>query len=349
MIIAVHSRHRPIRRAVSSVLAASESANALVVAHGIDPDQISANLVGLDSARIRVMRHVDGVESPAGPFNAGVAAATATYVTVLGSDDELEPGSLDAAQRRLRAADADICILPLRHANGVRVESPLIRPGRTGALDVVRDRVFSRTAPLCVMPREIANAIHPMFDPRFRSGEDIAAGVRLWTGWRSTYHRADPGYVIHDDAADRVTARVSLDVREALHAPSALASEDWVAALAPRVRQSLAAKMIRVHLLGILTARDALREEELDAAQSFIDAWIHLAPGALRSLPTVERRIIDRISLRDAAGVSASVAQREGAGARTRLLTRNPLRALDRDGVLRRYLAYRAYRRQDGH
>jgi len=349
VIVAVHNTQRPIRRAVASVLAASTSSRALVVAHGVDPDRISAHLVGIDQERVRVIGFVDGVASPAGPFNAGMAAATAPYLTVLGSDDELEPGSLDVALQRLRrSSGAQICILPVKHATGERVETPLVRPGHIGDLDVVRDRVFTRTAPLCVMPREVALAVHPMFDPRFRSGEDINAGVRLWTSWRCIYHRADPGYLIHDDVTDRVTTQAALDLQQALAAPSALGAEPWVAALDPRVKQSLAAKMIRVHLLGILTVKSTLRDHEIAIARRFIGTWTALAPGALRSLPIVERRIVDALQRGGAEDVTVAISRRESTGAMSRLLTRNPLRSLDRDGVLRRYLTYRAYRRLDG-
>ena len=96
LVIAVHTPTRPIARAVRSALSAGRSARVTVVCHNVDRADIAAVLDGLaDDDRVRLIELRDGLFSPSGPFNAGLDAADATWVSIMGSDDELEPGALD--------------------------------------------------------------------------------------------------------------------------------------------------------------------------------------------------------------------------------------------------------------
>lgn len=347
VVIAVHSESRPIERAVRSVLAAGKEARALVVVHGMPIEPIARRLEGLDGGRIRLIRHDDGRRSPAGPRNAGFTAAEGPYVSVLDSDDELDPEALDTALRRIEETGVEVCILPQRNAGGPQMETPLVRAGRARVLDVVRDRLFTRTGPLCVMPADLARDLMPLYDTRFRNGEDISASARIWAAHTCVYVRTDPGNVMHHDADDRVTSRGTLRLDDVLEAPTAIASDAWVGALSPMLRQSLAAKMIRVHLLGVLDRADVRDETEARLAQACLSAWLDVSRAATRGLSRSDRRVLDAVAVADPQRIRAALDARNAAGRLSRLMPRNPLRLLDRDGDLRRLLVYRAYRRAE--
>lgn len=346
VVIAVHTPARPIRRAVESVLSASPSgrSHAVVVAHGTPPAGIEANLDGLEAHRFRVVAFADGIRSPAGPFNHGLAVSEAPFAAVMGSDDTLEPGALDRALDRIDRDGADVAVLPLRHAGGAFVHAPLPRWRRTRGLDAVKDRLFWRTAPLAVMARPLIERHAPVFDPAFATGEDIEFGARLWLDARVSYSRADPAYVIGDDAADRVTSEI-VDAAEVLAAPLALSRRAWVRDAPAGVRRSLAVKMLRVHVLGVLErrAQDArpLSEGESDAIATVVDGWLALAPHALAPFSRADRALLEAARERmDDSGLRRAVSRRRSAGRLSRLLPRNPVRVWDRESTMRRYLSY---------
>ena len=99
-VIAVHDPSRPIARAVASLqrsgLAAGTGLRITVVCHNIAVDAIAAQLPDPAAPGLRLMHLEDGIHSAAGPFNAGLAAATAPYVTIMGSDDSHQPGAIAA-------------------------------------------------------------------------------------------------------------------------------------------------------------------------------------------------------------------------------------------------------------
>ena len=352
VVIAVHSTTRPVRQAVESVLEAGKDAAALVVAHEVAPEAISSLLAGLlDDGRVRVVGFSDGIRSPAGPFNHGLALADAEFVSILGSDDRLERGALDASLSRAREDGADAVILPIRLPDEFRVRSPLTRPGRTAGLDPVKDRLFGRTAPLALMRRTVVERFAPVFDPDFETGEDLEFGARLWSTVAVSYGHLDPAYSGGVDAADRVTDQ-DPDLRRTLPAALALAEREWVAALDGRVRRSLATKILRVSVLGALTLR-ARDPRPLGAAeiQLVTDArrrWLAVAAAAEASFPLADRRLLDTcVPGVDDAALRAAVLRRAGASLPARTLTRNPLVAFGRDTVLRRYAVYARFRREE--
>ena len=156
LVVAVHDLRRPIGRAVGSALANRvASVRVTVVAHGLSPDALARSLGPLaDDARVRTLAFSDGVSSPAGPFNAGITAATGRFVAIMGSDDELEAGAIDSWLDVADRTGSRAVIPRLRHASGRGVPTPPVRPGRTRGLDPVRDRLAYRTAPLGLLHRE---------------------------------------------------------------------------------------------------------------------------------------------------------------------------------------------------
>src|SRR5699024_4536526 len=90
VIIATHTPERPVQRAVHSVLAHTAcNVRVTVVVHNTDPAPIEHSLQDyLDEPRLRVVTLNDGIPSPSGPMNHGYSLATATYTSLIGSDDE---------------------------------------------------------------------------------------------------------------------------------------------------------------------------------------------------------------------------------------------------------------------
>jgi len=352
VVIAVHTTTRPIRQAVESVLAAGAEAHALVVAHEVPPSEIEALLHGLlDTGRVRVVGFRDGIRSPAGPFNHGLSIATAPFVAVLGSDDRLEPGALDAALGRAHADSADAVMLPIRMTDTFRLRLPLPRRGHVRNLDPVKDRLFARSAPFALMRRAILKQLSLSFDPAFETGEDLEFGARLWSVASTSYGHLDPAYFWSVDAPDRVSEQ-DVDLRRTLAAPYALAERAWVHGLGERTRRALATKMLRVSVVGAVTSRTAT-PEPIDAAEIEIlgetrRRWLACAPAAENVLPIADRWLLDACRTDALDGtLRAAVARRKAAPLLARTLTRNPFLAYSCDSVLRRYALYARLRREE--
>lgn len=298
VIIPVHSASRPIRRAVASVLEGTTAAvRALVVAHNIDLRVIRENLSDLaDDPRVLLLDLIDGISSPAGPMNHGLGHAEADYFSLLGSDDELAPGAVDAWIEIARRSNASVVIA--RIDRDIQGPDPLppTRPGRTRNLDPVKDRLSYRCAPLGLVSREQFGGLR--FSPGLHSGEDLEFTAHLWfTGEHIAYARSSPGYIGHEDASDRVT-NVVRSVPEDFAFLDAIERAPWFNQLTPKARRAFGVKNLRLHLFDAIYHRltgpggiDAHRED-LDAV---IDRIERMSPGSLALLARTDRAVIDAI------------------------------------------------------
>jgi len=255
LIIAVHDERRPVDRAVASAL---ESTNVPVrvtlVAHGISPDRIAARLgKWRQDKRVRIMAHNDGIRSAAGPFNAGLDAADASFVSVMGSDDTLEPHALESWLHCAEKRGADVVIARLKHAGGAAVPTPPTRPRRTILLDGVRDRLSYRSAPLGLVSR--ARFPRLRFAESVPTGEDIPFVTALWfSGSQIAYDRRGPAYLIHNDADQRTTFTRRPLADEFLWV-DALMGGGVFDKLSPSQRQAVVIKCLRIHLFGAIFHR----------------------------------------------------------------------------------------------
>ncbi|WP_040165453.1 glycosyltransferase family 2 protein [Microbacterium gorillae] len=255
LCIAAHDDARPIRRAVESVLDhTSARVRVSVVAHNIDPARIAASIGDLaDHPAVRVLSLQDGIRSPAGPFNAGLDAAEAEFTAVMGSDDSLAPGAIDAWLARARREDADVVIARLRHAAGGFIATPPVRPLRTRSLDPVRDRLSYRSAPLGLVRRRRFGDVR--FAEGVAVGEDVSYVTALWfSGARLSYAHGDPAYLVHDDAVERTTLSTR-PVRAELAFITHLLASPTVIALPAAARTAIAVKLLRVHVFGVIVNR----------------------------------------------------------------------------------------------
>lgn len=343
VFLGVHSTSRPVERAVRAALRNATPVRVTVVAHNVGQDEVLRRLGPLaDDGRVRVVELTDGVRSPANAFNKGLDIATATYVSVVGSDDELAPGALDAWVALAERHSADVVIAPIFRIPTGPVPSPRVRSRRRGPLDGDRDRLFERTAPLGLLRRDrFADLRYPEGMPR---GVDQAYGLHLWfSGARVVFDPSSPPYLEHDDQQDRVT-RAGGRARDDLAYLDSIEEGLAFRTMSRAARRAVAAKILRVHVLSAVERR--IGDEGLDPTDrsDVADAVARLrrwAPGVLGLLAVRDHRALACALRTDATGEDL----RSAFGGRSRyltpgaLLTSNPFRVLHRHAPLRSLLA----------
>lgn len=340
VIIPVHTRTRPVLRAVRSVLDHTAAAvRVIVVAHGVAREEIVANLAPLaEGDRLQVLHLDDGIASPSGPMNVGLDSATAPFVSLLGSDDELAPGALDSWLRIARETGASTVMARIDRLQTGTDRYPPVRLGRTRDLHPAKDRLAYRSAPLGLISRDHHSELR--FTPGLHSGEDLEFTAVLWfTGSRIAYATSGPGYVGHEDEGDRVT-HATRSVTEDFAFLNTTIDAPWFRRLPRSQRTAFGVKVLRLHFFdavfhrlqtadGISSHRPELEEVLRRVARA--------APGSVGLLARVERRILDelRAPAPDPERIRFLLAARWEGGPLGTLVTRNPLRSLHRQGPYR--------------
>ena len=310
-----------------------------VVCHNTDGAEVRRQLSRhRDDARLRFIDLDDGIASPSGPFNAGLDAASARYTSIMGSDDELEPGAIDSWLRVARGASADVVIPRVRHAGGAFLATPPTRPWRSRRLDGVRDRLAYRSAPLGLVSTQRFGRLR--FPPNLGSGEDVQYVAGLWfAGADIAFDRSGPAYLVHADAADRVsTHRRPMRIDTAFVAPLLVSPE--FAALTPPQREALVVKLLRVNVVSWVVNRPRPddwsgddRAELAECARRCISA----APSSLRALSRADSELLDAVI--DAHAPLARVIElgraRGHFASAAALLPRRPADALRREAPVR--------------
>lgn len=251
IVVPVHDRSRPIRRAVESVLKDPES-RALVIAHNIEPEVL--DLPSSDRVRVLPLNAAPGM--PGATFDFGIANAEAEWVGIMGSDDWYQDGGIAQMRERAHQDRADGVISPLRHQlQNVSQIKPLTM--RTKNLDAVRDRMFYRTAPLGIFRTQMMQDPRYRFGDVFPQGSDMRVTALLWTsGHKFSYYADDPAYVVGKDAKTRVT--FTPRPLEASGAPMlALFDEPGVKEFSASQKHALATKMARVHVHSAVILRQS--------------------------------------------------------------------------------------------
>lgn len=338
--IAVHSATRPIARAVASVIDHTRAAvRVTVVAHNIDPEIIRANLGDYaDRPGVRLLALRDNINSPAGPMNLGMDHASAPFHSLLGSDDEFEPGALDSWLELQRSTRASVVIARIRLSTSGYDPYPPVRNGRrTKKLHARKDRLHYRSAPLGLVERARFGDLR--LSEGLASGEDLAYASALWlTGGTIAYDLHGPAYVGHDDAIDRVTS-----------APRPLAADfafldeiegaPWFSGLTRADRRALVVKFIRIHVFDAIAARvidPGVAAESADLIK-VLDRLERMAPGVLRLLSSADRRVIDalRTGANESRDYAPLLAARWNYRSLAALLPRNPALILASQAPLR--------------
>lgn len=265
IVIPIHATDRPYLRAIDSVLR-TPNVGVILVAHGLSKSDLSVP----EDQRVVVVEVGDGVGFPGVAFNAGVRAATAPWVGIMGSDDWYEDGALQKMLSHLREDGADGIISPLRRDYNLQAEILPLNT-RTRRLRPCADGLFFRTAPLGLFRREVLQSARYSFDETTRSGEDLLTSARLWTdGLSISHYGSDPAYVGGSDAKSRVTHTPG-PLAERLQAWRTIWGGGRLASLSPRERESLADKMFQVGIVPLLEARPHADQWSSDDAQFLTD------------------------------------------------------------------------------
>ncbi|GAA2235026.1 hypothetical protein GCM10010401_03610 [Rarobacter faecitabidus] len=345
-VIAAHDPRRRVDRAVASVLAADSTANVrlTLVLHN-QPRSAFAGQIGqyADDSRLRIVEFHDESRSPAGPFNHGISLASGEYFGIMGSDDFLEPGALEAWASLARAHRPDYLMASLRDQDGAVWREPLLRPGRRRGLDPVRDRLNYRTAPLGLISTRFYRDRHLQLTPGFASGEDIEAGLAVINLGRVDSALGAPSYVVGKDAPERVT-HAQRGYGEEIAPLARLREVEWLAALPPRRKTAIAVKLWRLSVV----ARVAVRRTESDwpqpdvaALQAFAQWLAEFAPDAVPCLARVEIQIVRGALSGKRSEILGSIENYLAAGRSQWLLAGAWWRSLGVDSRLRRILRLR--------
>ncbi|WP_345763898.1 glycosyltransferase [Diaminobutyricibacter sp. McL0608] len=303
-VIAVHDASRPIARAVDSLTTSGLSLSTggelriTVVCHNLPVDEIRSVLPDRLSSVVRFIGLRDGIASAAGPFTAGIDAATGGYVSIMGSDDYLEGGALAAWLEHAHDGAVDAVIAPQVHAGGSKVRTPPVRPLRRGDLDPVKDRLAYRTAPLGLISRRAIERLGLAFPAGLRTGEDQSFSAKLWFGGGAIRFAAKaPRYVVGADAATRISL-TRRALAEDLAFVDQLIDDPWFATLSPRARCAIAIKVVRIHVFDGVLARandETWSPDDHVYASALVERLRLTARGFERPLSIADRKALDAI------------------------------------------------------
>lgn len=342
VVIPVHSKTRPIARAVSSILDHTDAlVRVNVVAHNISEKVISDNLGALvNDSRVRMLHLEDGIPSPAGPMNFGLDHCTAKFVTVMGSDDEFQAGAIDSWLNIQSEGGADFVIAQIRNVGGGLVPSPPARPRRRFKLDPVKDRLSYRSAPLGLLAREKFPQLR--FAANLASGEDLPYVTELWfTGKNIAFDRTGPAYLVHADADDRVTSNPR-PISEDFAFLELIFNSTWGKSATNSERAAVGIKMIRGHLFDAVVNRaksefsDSEREALAQIA-SYVSAW---SGGAEKYLSILDHQVFIGILQKTLTieKMMELISKRWNYRSVDVLVTKNPLRIFHSQAPLRTYI-----------
>ncbi|WP_350258646.1 glycosyltransferase family 2 protein [Scrofimicrobium sp. R131] len=293
IIIACHDPGRRLQRAIESVLSSNgTNVGVIVVAHNLPIASLSETVPAELRDRVRWLQCADGIHSPAGPFNLGLAASRAEWVGLLGSDDYLEPGAVDRWLQLSSGADA--VIARLRHDSGGAVHTPPVRPVPHRRRTAVADRLYYRSAPLGLTRRTFLTSRHIVCAEGLTTGEDLTVSIPLWTWGRVRVQRSGPSYVIGSDASNRVTMRLA-PLKEELRHTEVVWRSSWMRRLSVGQRRALGTKYLRIHFFGAAyyraTSGHWSEEDRRDLAQA-IKLVLELAPGCHLPLSRIDRQLL---------------------------------------------------------
>lgn len=296
VVIACHSPRRAVQRAVSSVLNGNVEASVTVVAHNVAPELLQETMPLEHRQKVRWLHLEDGTRSPANPYNYGTGLARAPWVSLLGSDDYLQPGAVRAWLAQSRGADA--VIARSLHDSGRAVHTPPVRLFPHRFRNPVLDRLYYRSAPLGLMSRKFLEASDLRWDHDLGSGGDARLSSMLWSTGKTSVQRRGPAYVIGSDADDRVTLRLPPIAEELANVSMAWEEDGWAHQLTHLQQVSLAIKTIRVPIFGAAyyrSLRDAWRPGDRGSLRDITSHLLAVAPAAARPFSIADHNLIEGI------------------------------------------------------
>lgn len=350
VILPVHATSRPLDRAVASVVdgglpvGTEGGVRITVVCHNIAPELVLPMLRPDFRQIVTLLERHDSGRTPGEPRNFALDHVEAEYVCFLDSDDTFDPGALARWVRIARKHSSAVVLARLSHSSGKLVRTPVMRPGRTRNLDVVADRLVCRTHVFGLIRTDAIERLGLRFAEGFVAGEDQSFSLPLYCdAGRVDYARGGPGYVLHDDATDRITSALS-PLEQELRPFLLFSRSAWLHSRPMDLRHSYAVKVLRVQLFGEVTRRTRAGRwtgEDAEAAQHALRQLLADAPGAERAMPRADRDLMDVLgnAETDLATVSRVAEARRRFGTPTTLVPRDFTMILHRDGALRFILA----------
>ncbi|WP_182353685.1 glycosyltransferase [Flaviflexus huanghaiensis] len=339
VVIACHSPARPVGRAVASVLEGnSEDVSLTVVCHNVNVNKIRDVIGERHRDDVTFLHLEDGIRSASGPFEHGMAHATGEFVSILGSDDTLQPGAVRAWLDLADSTGAEVVITRLL-LEGTTVHTPPARPLHRGLADPVKDRLSYRSAPLGLVSRAARKRTGAQLVAGAQVGGDVPYVTQLWFEAATAVQRSGPGYNIGESATDRVTysPRPIVDEFSFIHA---LLDAEWYQKLATPERVAIAAKLLRIHIFGVVINRPGPQwwtDEQRIALAVAAGRIIDSSPGVLDRLSIADNRVVTAIRSRQvsAADMIAKAHARRRHGAPLTLIPANPLMMFAREAPLR--------------
>ena len=374
VVVATHDLRRPVHRVVASalrdadlrgVLPSGHRVRVTVACHGLSPSAVRAAVEselellaatdpGLEdvTSHVRYLEVVDGMRSPAGPFNAGLAAADGRYVSIIGSDDSFADGALGAWATLADELGSAWLIARLETSDGELVPTPRTRPGRTRELDLVLDRLAYRTAPLGLLRRDTlvdlgllepgSTSPQGPLTPGLATGEDVELSLRLASsGERVDYALDLPPYVI-GARGETSTSETARPVADELAAHARLLDQRWFLALPEPARSAIVTKTLRIHVLAAVRRRPSPLDwspGEARWVQDLTRELLAAAPDAERGLHRADTALLHAVlTATDTDAVARASATRADASRWDILLTADPRANLDRESTFRAHL-----------
>ncbi len=310
VVIGTHRGGPLLKRAVESVLEFPQAA-VIVVAHGLPAEALGVE----PGERVQVLTTKDRLGKPGHPMNLGVQKARAPYVSILGSDDFYEPGTLANLLDTIRKDGADVVLAPLK-VGGRTLPTP--NTWRTKRLKAVRDGLFDRSAPLGLFKRSVLANERYQLREDLETGEDLQTTIRMWSdGLRISYNPLAGGYVIGQDSPDRVTGQKRTGT-DRLRAVQLLLDEGEISELPNREQRALIAKILRTQIMNPVIAAVEETEGGVGIPASFdleeytrIARQLHaLQPQVAEIFTSADRNFLAALLKGDPGTVKSSVVSR---------------------------------------
>jgi len=290
VVVPLHRRDRDISTAVRSAHPDLQgvATRVTVVLHDLEADRALRDRIGPDA---RVLECRDGIPSPSGPRNVGLAAATAPFVFFLDSDDSLAPACLARLHEVARDTSADV-VLPSIRRDGRYVGTPLVVSRRARILDPAAHQLFLRSHVPALLRRSALDDAGIRYPGGIRSGEDFVVMSRLFATARAAL-AFDAVYEVHDSGDARASVS-PLPPGEQLAAVRLVLGSPWVSALPDDRTTALVRRILAVNLAsGWRTKRGLGQEPAADEHREVRELARATGPRAEGLLS-----VRDRVSLR---------------------------------------------------
>ena len=198
VVVPVYNAERFVEEAIRSVFAQTmpaEQIEIVAVDDGSTDDSLAIlHRLAAEHPRMRVLTQPNS-GSAAAPRNAGIRAATGTYLFFLDADDLLPPPALEKLVDAADLVGADVAFGRLKGIGGRGVAKSMFARSTLDA-DMVRNYLIRALGPTKMFRREHVLGLDQWFRPGLRNGEDLAFVVEAELTARRIVVLADGDYYV---------------------------------------------------------------------------------------------------------------------------------------------------------